>query len=63
MEMDDAELMNELNEIDEEGQQAAQIYIDTLKGQVEQEKLAALREKKANNIEKAKKHLAQMKQY
>jgi hypothetical protein len=30
--MDDNELMNELNEMDEEGQQAAQIYIDTLKG-------------------------------
>jgi len=61
--MDDDALLGELDDMDQEGKQAAKIYVEQLQKNVEAEKLNALREKKAENIEKAKKHLALMKQY
>jgi hypothetical protein len=61
--LDEDALMGELDEMDEEGLEAAKIYIKQLKDLVEDSKKKALKEKQANNIEKAKSHLADMKRY
>ena len=55
--------MGELEDMDEEGTEAAKVYISQLKGLVEDSKKKALKEKQANNIEVAKKHLQEMKNY
>ncbi len=55
--------MGELDDLDEEGIEAAKIYIQQLKGMIDDSKKKALKEKQANNIELAKKHLAEMKKH
>lgn len=55
--------MGELDDLDEEGIESAKIYIQQLKALVEESKKKALKEKQANNIEVAKKHLAEMKKH
>ena len=56
-------LMGELDDLDDEGVEAAKIYIKQLKDLVEECKQKALKEKKAENIELAKKYLVEMKKH
>jgi len=62
-ELDDDVLLNELDGMDQEGKAAAKNKVEQLLKSVESEKLNAVKEKKAENIEKAKQHLQLMKQH
>lgn len=62
-ELDDDALLNELDGMDQEGKAAAKNKVEQLLKSVESEKLNAVKEKKAENIEKAKQHLQLMKQH
>ena len=55
--------MEELDDMDEEGVESAKIYISQLKQLIEESKKNALKEKQSNNIEVAKKHLQDMKNF
>ena len=61
--MNDDDLLGELEGLDDEDTEAAKLYIEQIRGLADEEKKQALKEKKANNIDKAKKHLAQMKKF
>ena len=55
---DEDEIMGELDNLDDEETESAKIYVEQIKSQIEEEKKKAIAEKRANNIEKAKKHMA-----